>query len=143
MGQFLNISPAQIQPSQDFLKEDTLRHILELINNGDENDLPPSPIVREGIGDGMYVAIDGHNLIAVYDYLGQHCHVYVANAADDSLPLTDDNRDAILKRNRDLTEKFETSLEEAIQLKAAGISSFAQLRRSYPIVAAASKQAKK
>ncbi len=118
MGQFLKLRPAKIKPSQDFLKRDTVDFILQCIQRGKIANLPPTPIVRrDSEGDG-YVAIDGHNLLAIFAMLERECDVYLAASAQDFLP-NPDNLPAVAKRNQDLLEKFEECLEEARRLNTS------------------------
>ncbi|HSW99843.1 MAG TPA: hypothetical protein VLH38_02285 [Patescibacteria group bacterium] len=60
----MQIAPEKILPSQDFLKEKTVRYIFDCLANGQVDRLPPAPLVRKD-EHGNLVAIDGHNLIAV------------------------------------------------------------------------------
>ncbi len=132
MGQFISIETARLRPSQDFLKEGTLRFILTCISEGRVGDLPPSPIVRRGEGQDL-IAIDGHNLVAIYDLLGLRCGVYVADSPSDFLtPEMADSLEGIESRNRDLSEKFESAFVDSCELANAGLRSFNDLREKYP-----------
>jgi hypothetical protein len=49
----------QLIPSQDYLKEDTVKYILECYERNDMLQLPPPPLVRLHPGDiDKYIAID-------------------------------------------------------------------------------------
>jgi len=122
------LSPEIILPSQDFLKEKTVRFIFECIARGRLDELPPTPLVRMD-ANGRFVAIDGHNLIAVRLFRGEPISVIVAASAQDGLPPT---TEANIERNRELAEKFDTVLEELQRVEAEGIGSFSDLIRKYP-----------
>ena len=125
MGQLLDIEPGKIAPSQDFLKEKTLRYIEACFREGRLGDLPPTPIVRHHPNkDGYYIAIDGHNLLATSHLRGEKCVVYVADSANDQLP----GDDTITKdRNRDLREKFALVPDIARELENKDITTIADL----------------
>ena len=122
------VNPNTISPSQDYLKENTVKFIFECIENGDEDKLPPPPIIRRD-HEGQFVAIDGHNLLAVMAYLGRDSEVHVASNAKDG--LSDDN-EANKVRNQDLFNKFESCLIERDIVYAQGLSSFSKLIKLYP-----------
>ncbi len=124
MGTRIVVETKAIAPSQDFLKEETIRHILKHVNEPEE--LPPTPIVRKD-GEG-YIAIDGHNLLAVADMMEGRCEVYCAESEDDLLP---GEGDAIEKRNADLKEKFRKVATLAEEMEREGISAVADLRKKY------------
>lgn len=133
MGQLIKVKAKDIIPSQDFVKEGTIGYILECIVNNEEDKLPPTPIVRNNPDGQGYIAIDGHNLIIMYDLLERDCEVYLAESSDDKLiELPKSSQDAIAKRNEDLTQKYNQVIEDVIQLKNKGISSFKDLRAKYP-----------
>lgn len=88
--------------------------------------LPPTPLVRED-DKGGYVAIDGHNLIAVRAYLDQPVEVHIARSPSDGLPNTDEMS---MTRNQELAEKFETVLDEAELISSSGIARFSDLIKS-------------
>jgi hypothetical protein len=115
MGKYVTISTKEIQPSQNFLKEKTLEYILDCIEHGNTGALPPTPLARADQA-GRYIAIDGHNLIAVYDYLGRTCQIYVADSPTDKLPNDDGKQDGVEARNKDLLDKFESSLADSQRL---------------------------
>ena len=117
MSHIIKINPSLIRPSQDYLKGDTLDYIKQNFEAGDLEKLPPSPIVRKD-EDGGYVAIDGHNLLAFYSLRNMECGVYVAESKDDKI---EGDSEMILKRNKDLFEKYDTALQEAHSLKEKGI----------------------
>jgi len=123
----MKVKPEDILPSQNFLKPETIKHILECIKNGELDKLPPSPIVRED-NDGKMIAIDGHNLIAVKLLRNEDVDVHLAKSADDGLPETSD---ANIKRNQDLKERFVAVLEDRARLKAEGTNSFRDLVAPY------------
>lgn len=116
-----------VSPSQDFLKERTVRFILSCIENDQEDELPPTPIVRKD-DEGRLVAIDGHNLLAVKGKLGRQTLVHVAESAEDGLPPTSE---ANRTRNSDLAEKYELSLVERARVAAEGVTSFEGLVDKY------------
>jgi hypothetical protein len=130
MGKIIIVNTKYIKPSQDFLKEDTVKHIFRLIESGNIKLLPPTPIVRLSNNPGEYIAIDGHNLIAVKDYLGELCEIYIAESSDDELNNTT-NDPAVILRNKDLKEKYDKSLLESTRIKNLGIDSFKKLRSKY------------
>lgn len=121
------VSPDNILPSQDFLKPQTLTFILECIENGDLDSLPPSPIVRED-DDGNLIAIDGHNLIAVKYVRKEDIDVHVATSSSDGIP---EMSEADIKRNKDLLDKFDTVLAERARIVASGINNFGDLVSRY------------
>lgn len=121
------VKPQTIRPSQNFLKPKTLAFILECIENGNYEELPPSPIVRRGNTNEL-VAIDGHNLIAVRLYLGQEIDVHVAENSGDGLAET---TDANVQRNQDLRDKFDSVLSSVLELETQGITSFVDLNERY------------
>lgn len=121
------VSPNQIAPSQDFLKENTIRFIFSCLNDGKNDELPPSPLVRKD-ETGVFVAIDGHNLIAVRLFRGEDVEVVEATSSTDGLPPTSQ---ANATRNQELAEKFDLVLEEQKRVAASGILSFADLIARY------------
>jgi hypothetical protein len=123
----MKISPKQLVPSQDFLKPHTVAFILECIHEGNLDQLPPAPIVREG-KDGELIAIDGHNLIAVKLYRNEEIEVHLAKSRDDGLPA---DTEANVQRNKDLHEKFDFVLTERVRLHAEGIDTFQDLVDRY------------
>ena len=124
----MRISPEQITPSQDYLKPDTVAFIFRCIKEGRTDQLPPVPIVRQDTG-GTYIAIDGHNLIAVRLYRREDIEAHVARSASDGLPP---DSDANIQRNKDLQEKFELALEERDRVAIVGVISFLDLIKRYP-----------
>ena len=124
----MKISPATILPSQDFLKEGTVRFILGCLRTGNLDELPPTPLVRRN-EDGQLVAIDGHNLIAVRQFRNEDIDVIVAGSADDGLPPTSE---ANITRNQELAAKFDTVLSEQQRVAAEGVGSFDDLIAKYP-----------
>lgn len=139
MGKLITISASQIRPSQDFLKSGTLEYILNTYKQGKLEALPPTPIVRIGDNEEDLIAIDGHNLIAVWDYLDKPIKVYVVESAQDRLTAINDG-DAVDKRNKEIEEKYNRALNEANILRSKGITSFNQLRQGYPIIAPTTRQ---
>lgn len=121
------INPIEIEPSQNFLKEKTVRFILQCVRNGEEDQLPPMPIVRRD-DDGKLVAIDGHNLLAVKAFYGQTQEVHVAKSANDGLS---DDSEASTLRNQDLHDKFESCLDERDAAQNDGVRSFNDLIEKY------------
>ncbi|HLC58785.1 MAG TPA: hypothetical protein VJI68_02900 [Candidatus Nanoarchaeia archaeon] len=129
MGQFLVLPSRRIIPSQDFLKEDTVGHILRCYFNNMESKLPPSPFVRRYGKD--YIAIDGHNLLAINQLMGKETMVYVANSSDDGLVDATNNNPGLIQRNLDLANKFDTVLFDVKRLDKEGIRSFTDLLAKY------------
>ncbi len=134
MGKLIKIKTSLIKPSQDFLKEKTIRHIGLLILENKLNDLPPAPIIRKHPSKEGYIAIDGHNLLAVKDLLNEECEVYIADSSNDKLeknnfPYSTD--EALESRNKDLEEKFETVLKDVDELAKKGVANFCDLRIKY------------
>lgn len=86
---------------------------MDCYKKGETSSLPPAPIARKhpNIPD-TYIAIDGHNLLAVNEHLGIDSEVYLVNSAKDYLP-NPTNNESVVQRNRDLTEKYESSVFEA------------------------------
>lgn len=133
MGQLIKVKANEIIPSQNFVKEDTIGYILKCIVNNEEDRLPPTPIVRNDPNSSGYIAIDGHNLIIIYDLLKRDCEVYLAKSSNDKLTeLPKSSPDAIAKRNEDLAQKYDQVIDDVIQLKNKGISTFKDLRAKYP-----------
>lgn len=124
----MNVNPNNIQPSQNFLKEDTVKYILDCIRHGDLDKLPPTPIVRKD-KDRNLVAIDGHNLIAVKQYLDQDVNVHIASSPHDGLPPTSE---ANVSRNKDLENQYDDSLKNSARVADEGIKSFSDLAAKYP-----------
>jgi hypothetical protein len=122
------ISPEEILPSQDFLKEKTVRYIFDCIDTGRFDDLPPTPLVRKD-ETGRLIAIDGHNLIAVRLFRNEPIRVIIADSPHGGLPPT---TEANIERNRELAEKFDTVLKEQRRVEQEGIKSFFDLLHKYP-----------
>ena len=123
----MKVSPQQLLPSQGFLKPNTVAFILDCIRNGELDQLPPTPIVRRGLGDDL-IAIDGHNLIAVMLHQDEDIEVHLAESADDGLPPTSG---ANIQRNKDLKDKFESALAERERLQAEEVDTFQDLMNRY------------
>jgi cytidyltransferase-like protein len=134
MGTYCYIDPRQVLPSQDFLKDGTVRMIADALACGQLNRVPPPPIVRTVTFSERPVAIDGHNLLAVRLLLGENCLVYLAEHPHDHLPLSADDS-AINDRNRDLTDKFAASEVEARRLITEGMAGMPSLLSRYPDLA--------
>lgn len=121
------VSPEQIAPSQDFLKEKTVRFIFGCLRDGNIDELPPTPLVRKD-EEGNLVAIDGHNLIAVRLSRGENIEVIVAESSADGLPPT---TEANITRNQELADKFDSVLDERRKVAAEGLVTFADLIACY------------
>jgi hypothetical protein len=121
------VSPSEIAPSQDFLKEKTVRFIFSCFRDGNIEELPPTPLVRRD-ADGNLVAIDGHNIIAARAVRGEDVEVIVAESATDGLPPTSE---ANITRNEELAANFDTALAAREKVAAEGIVSFADLIARY------------
>lgn len=119
MGQLITLKTSVIKPSQNFLKKGTVDFILACYRNNEMNSLPPAPIVRRHptIPD-IYVAIDGHNLLAVHEFLGVDSEVYLVHDAKDRLP-NPTNKESVSQRNQDLTDKYESSVLEADKINGS------------------------
>lgn len=124
----MRVSPEQILPSQDFLKPKTIAYILNCIDKGELDKLPPDPIVRKN-ENGDLVAIDGHNLIAVKLHLGEDIKVHLATSAEDGLPADSEEN---IQRNKDLKDKFDTVLEDNKRIQKQVINNFSDLLARYP-----------
>ena len=122
------LSAGDILPSQDFLKERTVLFIFECIRTGKLDELPPTPFVRKNEA-GKWVAIDGHNLIAVRYYLNEKIEVISAKSATDALP---EATSAHKERNKELAAKYDGVLDEQRRVAALGVTSFADLIAQYP-----------
>lgn len=113
MGQLIILKPEAIHPSQDFLKKGTIEFIFDCYKREDVDALPPAPIVRRHPNKpDSFIAIDGHNLLAVHTFHKTACEVYLVDAADDYLS-NPDAKESIAQRNEDLRHKYEKSVEEA------------------------------
>ncbi len=121
------LNPSIIAPSQDFLKPKTIDYIFECLAKGMLENLPPTPIViRNGING--YIAVDGHNLLAVYCYLGKDIEVHIAKSKYDGLK---DESLPSLTRNQELENRFETALLGRESSQAKGINNFTDLIARY------------
>lgn len=121
------VSPEKIAPSQDFLKERTVKFIFACLRDGNTEDLPPAPLVRKD-DEGNLVAIDGHNLIAAWQFRGEDIEVIVAESSTDGLPpITEAN----IVRNEELFAKYDSVLDERQKVAAEGIVTFADLIAHY------------
>jgi len=128
ISQHMQVSPEKILPSQDFLKEKTVRYIFACIASGQDDKLPPTPLVRKD-ENGNLVAIDGHNLIAVRLFRKEPIEVIVAASPNEGLPET---TDANIERNKELAAKFQTVLDERRRVAAEGVTTFSDLLQKYP-----------
>jgi len=121
------MSPEKIAPSQDFLKERTVKFIFSCLHDGNTEDLPPTPLVRKD-ERGNLVAIDGHNLIAARHFRGEDVEVIVAESSTDGLPPT---TEANTIRNEELAAKYDSVLDDRRKVAAEGIVTFADLIARY------------
>ena len=129
MGKIIKISAQNITPSQNYIKEDTIKFILTCIFRNKLDKLPPTPIVRKHPqNNNHYIAIDGHNLIIINDLRNIEIEVYVAEFKDDKL---EGKTSGIIKRNKDLKEKFDKVTIDIQKLKQENIQSFEDLRNKY------------
>lgn len=127
MGQLLKLKTESIKPSQDFLKKGTVNFILDCYKKGEISSLPPTPIVRKHPNiPNIYIAIEGHNLLAANESLGVDSEVYLVDSAEDYLP-NPANSESITKRNQDLADKYESSVIEADKING----SFKELIRNF------------
>ncbi len=127
MGKSVLVSTKEIKPSQDFLKEKTVKFILRCLKNNQPNLLPPQPIVRRG-DNGELIAVDGHNLVAVYDWLGEDVSIFVVDDKNDNLQ---NYGSGVELRRKDFQEKFQKVTLWREQLKKQGINSFSDLWKKY------------
>jgi hypothetical protein len=124
----VKVDAAKILPSQDYLKEDTVKFIFDCLHDGKIDSLPPKPFVRKN-PDGKLVAIDGHNLIAVCRYRKKPVDVIMVGSASDSLPpISAANR----ARNVELAKKFDSAVTMQQNVALRGIKSFDDLIAKYP-----------
>lgn len=129
MGFLTKLKPSTIRPSQDFLKKKTMDFIFNCYKRGALQELPPPPLVRQDPRhEGRFIAIDGHNLLAAHEFFGTECVVFLVDSANDYLPNPEGNP-AISQRNKDLSEKFESCVDEAERIG----SSFRTLIKGYTI----------
>jgi hypothetical protein len=136
VGSIIRTLPSQVQPSQNFLKEDTLHFIADAILTKHEEKLPPTPIVRRKPFSDQFIAIDGHNLLAIFVLMNRECTLYIAENANDILTIADSpqsSEEALQKRNADLKMKFDQVLEDVKNLEVAGITSFKDLIAKYDV----------
>ncbi len=99
----------EIVPSQNFVKPDTIRMILDRWINCNKQGLPPKPLVRVG-KQGKCIAIDGHTLLVISDLFDRECEVFVVESAGEALTIEDSpgaSMEAVIERNRELAGKFE------------------------------------
>lgn len=123
----MTVDPNGIYPSQSFLKTKTFKYIFECLRTGQRDKLPPPPIVRDD-GQGHYVAIDGHNLLAVMAFRHEPVEVLVADSTDPVLPETSE---ANIQRNRALQASYGTVLAEREKVRQKGYATFADIVRKY------------
>ncbi len=121
------MTPDTIQPSQDFLKPSTIGFIISCIKNEQYDELPPRPMIRQD-DQGNYVAIDGHNLLAVMCFLGRAVDVHLAATASDGIQ---GHGAAIEQRNADLLTKFDSCLTDRDSTAAKGIKTMSDLVASH------------
>jgi hypothetical protein len=121
------VDPKLVKPSQDFLKPQTVEFIFSCLKNETPESLPPSPIVRRDEQNNL-VAIDGHNLLAVYAFLGRPVEVHVAESGDDGIHC---KTESDVARNAELKAKFDTCLVESRRLDSTGLQTIADLTEKY------------
>lgn len=134
MGKIILINTENIKPSQNFLKEDTIKFIFTCYFENKKQLFPPIPVVRYDVEKDEYIAIDGHNLIAIYDLLGEGINIYVAKNKRDCLTQKNfpkASMDGLKSRNKDLEEKYDFVIDDYNKLKENNISSFFNLRSKY------------
>lgn len=119
----MRVNPADILPTQDFLKAGTVKYIFDCIADNNEAGLPSSPIVRKD-SEGNMLAVDGHNLIAVRLALGEDIEVHLATSKIDGLAVKNQKD---IDRNADLLEKYNQISELRAQTVLAGINAFQDL----------------
>lgn len=134
MGEYIAVSSSVVLPSQDYLKPETLEYILNCYDNEGYDNLPPSPIVRKHPTDNdIFIAIDGHNLLAVNEYLQRATEVYLADSATDVPPSNNQsNGEAILQRTVELRAKFVSCVAASERMQKEGFATFAELVELYP-----------
>lgn len=123
----MQLWPGKIRPSQNFLKESTIKYIFECLRTGKLEQLPPPPLVRKA-ESGELVAIDGHNLIAVRAFRGEPVEVHLTSSADDGLAPTSKSN---LERNQELKTKYDVVLIDSQDTKKSGIDTFDDLVAKY------------
>lgn len=134
MSQIIKLKTSEIKPSQDFLKENTIKFILKNYFNNRRDLFPPIPLVRFNSNTNEYVAIDGHNLIAIYDLLGEEMDVFLVDNNQDFLKeenFPNSSKESLESRNNDLKDKFDIILQEVEKVKNSGLNSFTDLRKKY------------
>lgn len=130
--EILLLKTSDIVPSQDFVKLETIRKILDNWMHNDKRGLPPRPVVKKGV-NGKFIAIDGHNLLVIQDLFEGECSVILVESANDFLTQElspGSSEEAIAERNRELQEKFFLVDEMSAQMKRRGLESITDLRRS-------------
>jgi len=123
----MKVSANQILPTQEFLKPDTVKYILECIKTNRLDDLPPQPIVRKD-SKGKLIAIDGHNLIAVKAFQGEDINIHLAESPQDGIQ---GNTEPIKLRNKDLLKRYDSALQDRKKLQTLNINSFSDLISKY------------
>lgn len=133
MGNFIDVDPRKLKPSQDFLKLGTVAHIRRCISDNDESKLPPPPVVRfiKTVGVECIVAIDGHNLIAVRFYLKEKIRVWVADNCYDHLPMSYSDTGIVAARVDELLEGFDDVESKWRITRKRGIKTFKDLVTKY------------
>lgn len=121
MAEKRKVAARSVLPSQNFLKERTIEFIKKCIDEERFEDLPPTPLVAEI--DDKLVAIDGHNLLSVYDELDRELEVFVVSSADD---IPDELKDT--PRAQELQTKFDYIDKMQQKVAAEDITSFSKLR---------------
>lgn len=135
MSKVVCLSTSKIKPSQDFLKEDTIKLILKNYFENRRDLFPSIPLVRFDYETNDYVVIDGHNLVAVYDLIGEDIDVFVVENSEEYLDdknSSNSNKESLNDRNAELRKKFDLTLNEAKIVESEGIKSFKDLRDRYP-----------
>lgn len=123
----VKVAAKDIFPSQDYLKPETIEFIFDCLKNNQLDKLPPKPIVRKD-EKGNFVAIDGHNLIAVKAYQVEDIDIHVAGSQDEGLP---NNSQANTQRNEELKDKFDVVLESRKAVELVGIKTLQDLIYKY------------
>jgi hypothetical protein len=120
------IRPEEVYPSQEILKPETVKYIFNCIRTKKRDHLPPPPIVRKI--NSSYIAIDGHNLLAVYYYLKEPIEVHVATNNKDTI---NESTEGATERNAELRIKFRSVLKNREVAKLKGINTFSDLIAKY------------
>lgn len=111
MGRFSYLDASKVIPSQDYLKGRTMQALIGYVEDKKPDLIPPPPIVLR-VEDKSFVALDGHNLIALQALQKRRCMVYVMDSISDSLhtpddiPISEDRKESVKERIQELEGDF-------------------------------------